>query len=74
MSEEEVAEVLSRLGSWITPDALVVVERSSRSPEPLWPDFLVKEDQRTWGETVAWFAGPPVKAEVETDLDLRSVH
>lgn len=74
VSEEDVAQVLSLLGPWITPDALVVVERSSRSPEPLWPDFLVKEDQRTWGETVAWFAGPPVKAEVETDLDLRSVH
>ncbi len=58
--EEDLAAVLALLGPWLAPDALVVVERSTRSPEPTWPDFLVLEDERKWGETRAWFAGPPV--------------
>lgn len=58
LPEEELAEALTLLGPWLAPDALVVVERSTRSPEPQWPDFLVLEDERRWGETLAWFAGP----------------
>jgi 16S rRNA (guanine966-N2)-methyltransferase len=33
-----------------------VLERSSRSPEPTWPDGLVRSDERRYGETVLWFA------------------
>lgn len=60
MTDDELAQTLALLGPWITPDALVLVERSTRSPEPIWPDFLVREDSRRWGETAVWFAGPPV--------------
>ena len=60
IAEDDMTTVLSSLGPWIGPDALVVVERSTRAPAPTWPDFLVLEDQRTWGETVAYFAGPPL--------------
>lgn len=63
--EAELSEVLGLLGPWLTRDALVVVERSSRSPEPAWPSFLILEDQRRWGETTAWFAGPPPKVAAE---------
>ncbi|WP_022868008.1 16S rRNA (guanine(966)-N(2))-methyltransferase RsmD [Schaalia vaccimaxillae] len=59
VDEDHLAQVLASLGPWLTPDALVVVERSTRSPQPRWPSFLVLEDQRKWGETAAWFAGPP---------------
>jgi 16S rRNA (guanine966-N2)-methyltransferase len=38
--------------------AVVVVERSSRSPEPTWPPGLVRTDRRAYGETVVWFASP----------------
>ena len=48
-------------------DALVVVERSTRAPAPTWPDFLVLEDRRTWGETVAYFAGPPLPKDESAD-------
>ena len=61
--EADMTAVLSLLGPWIGPDALVVVERSTRAPAPTWPPFLVLEDQRTWGETVAYFAGPPLPTE-----------
>lgn len=58
--------VLEGLAPWIGPDALVVVERSTRAPAPTWPTFLILEDARAWGETVAYFAGPPLpEAELE---------
>jgi 16S rRNA (guanine966-N2)-methyltransferase len=43
---------------WLSEDALVVVERSSRSPEPSWPDAIAPEGERRYGETRIWFAGP----------------
>ena len=63
IAEADITAVLSLLGPWIGPDALVVVERATRAPAPTWPPFLVLEDQRTWGETVAYFAGPPLPTE-----------
>jgi 16S rRNA (guanine966-N2)-methyltransferase len=42
---------------WLADDALIVVERSSRSPEPSWPDALEGEGERRYGETRIWFAG-----------------
>ena len=42
----------------LTGDAVVVVERSSRSPEPAWPEGLERFDERTYGETRLWFAEP----------------
>ena len=68
IAEEDMTTVLSSLGPWIGPDVLVVVERSTRAPAPTWPDFLVLEDQRTWGETVAYFAGPPLPKEDTGDV------
>ena len=45
---------------WLAPDALVVVERSARSPEPTWPDGLTplpgRRRQRRYGETALWYA------------------
>ena len=46
IAEDDMTTVLSSLGPWIGPDALVVVERSTRAPVPTWPGFLVLEDQR----------------------------
>lgn len=63
IAEEEMTAVLEGLAPWIGPDALVVVERSTRAPAPTWPAFLVLEDMRAWGETVAYFAGPPLPEE-----------
>jgi len=40
---------------WLVPGALVVVERSVRSPEPAWPDGLALERRRAYGETVLWY-------------------
>lgn len=58
--EDDLTEVLDLLGPWIGPDSLVVVERSTRSPEPGWPLHLHREEHRAYGETSVWFAGPPL--------------
>jgi 16S rRNA (guanine966-N2)-methyltransferase len=45
---------------WLAEDALVIVERSSRSPEPGWPAGIEplpgKRRQKKYGETTLWFA------------------
>jgi 16S rRNA (guanine966-N2)-methyltransferase len=61
IGEEVLEGVLSALvqQGWLSADALVVVERSSRSPEPRWPAALEFEGERRYGETRVWFAGVP---------------
>ncbi|MFX0537758.1 16S rRNA (guanine(966)-N(2))-methyltransferase RsmD [Ornithinimicrobium sp. Y1847] len=41
---------------WLTEEALVIVERSSRSPEPSWPVGLAHLDTRAYGETAVHVA------------------
>ncbi|TIC88118.1 16S rRNA (guanine(966)-N(2))-methyltransferase RsmD [Nocardioides sp. GY 10113] len=64
LTEERLAEDLALLAApgWLAPDALVVVERSRRSPEPTWPAGLARlggrRGERRYGETTLWFAEP----------------
>lgn len=50
--------VLERLvvGGWLAPGALVVLERSKRSPIPVWPEALIPDPEKIYGETLLWFA------------------
>ena len=64
--EGDMTTVLSALAPWVGPDSLIVVERSTRAPAPTWPPFLVLDDTRAWGETVAYFAGPPLPKDEES--------
>ncbi|NMM25511.1 MAG: 16S rRNA (guanine(966)-N(2))-methyltransferase RsmD [Phycicoccus sp.] len=64
VTEEALGDVLTLLVThgWLSPEALVVVERSARSPEPRWPPGLEGAGERRYGETKMWFAdfaGPP---------------
>lgn len=57
LSEEDLASVLGAVADgWLSEDALVVVERSSRSPEPTWPPQWEQTGRKSYGETVLWFA------------------
>ena len=58
VTEEALGEVLSLLVTygWLSDDALVVVERAARSPEPRWPSGLDGAGERRYGETKMWFA------------------
>jgi 16S rRNA (guanine966-N2)-methyltransferase len=40
---------------WLMSDATVVVERSSRSPEPGWVPGLTCDRSRRYGETTLWY-------------------
>lgn len=60
VAEEALAAVLACLveKEWLAPEAFVVVERSSRSPQPTWPDGLELSGEKRYGETAMWFAEP----------------
>lgn len=58
LGEHELGRVLGLLPPLLTPEATVVVERSSRSPEPAWPAGLTLDRQRDYGETRLWWAFP----------------
>ena len=60
LGEEELGAVLTALLPCCAEEAVVVVERSGRSPEPTWPDGLTAIDSRSYGETTVWFAEVPV--------------
>jgi 16S rRNA (guanine966-N2)-methyltransferase len=55
--ETEITALLAGLveHAWLAQDALVVIERSSRSPEPGWVPGLTGERSRRYGETTLWY-------------------
>lgn len=57
LEDEAVAADLAALVAqgWLVPGALVVVERSARSPEPSWPSGLEGDRSRKYGETMLWY-------------------
>lgn len=57
MPDTDVAEDLRALVAhgWLATDALVVVERSSRSPAPAWPSAIRALRSRRYGETTLWY-------------------
>ena len=54
VSGETVAGVLAALqqGGWLAEGALLVVERSRRTPDLVWPPVVGESWSRTYGETV----------------------
>lgn len=60
LGEEELTRALAALvrHGWLEPDALVVVERSSRSPRPTWPAGMDHLDTRSYGEAALHLAEP----------------
>jgi 16S rRNA (guanine966-N2)-methyltransferase len=56
----DASEVESVLGlllahGWVTAGSVVVVERSSRTPEPAWPQGFSRLRAKQYGETVLWY-------------------
>ncbi|MEO8221051.1 MAG: 16S rRNA (guanine(966)-N(2))-methyltransferase RsmD [Specibacter sp.] len=58
LTEDELALVLSLLTPRLSAYAVVVVERSARTPEPGWPESLERFAEKKYGETRLWFAEP----------------
>ncbi|WP_207346428.1 16S rRNA (guanine(966)-N(2))-methyltransferase RsmD [Arthrobacter sp. E3] len=58
LTEDELSAVLELLGPRLSAFAVVVVERSARTPEPAWPASLERFAEKKYGETRLWFAEP----------------
>ncbi|NKG22700.1 16S rRNA (guanine(966)-N(2))-methyltransferase RsmD [Paeniglutamicibacter terrestris] len=58
LSEEELATTLEKVSLVLDVDATVVIERSTRSPEPIWPAGMERFAEKKYGETRLWFAEP----------------
>lgn len=56
LGEVELGHNLSALAPLLSDDALVVVERGARSPEPSWGSGLTRERRKDYGETTVWYA------------------
>lgn len=56
LTEAELSADLELLKPFLAEDAVVVVERSSNSPEPAWPAGLTAVLSRKYGDTAVWFA------------------
>jgi 16S rRNA (guanine966-N2)-methyltransferase len=58
LPDADVAADLVALAPLLAADAVVLVERSSRSPRPALPPSLVLERTRTYGDTAVHVLGP----------------
>lgn len=66
VSTEALEALLLALRPALSEDALVVVERSSRSRPLAWPEGWADDGTKTYGETVLQFGGPVVDDEPAT--------
>lgn len=63
-SEAEVQAFLTSLADgWLTPDAVVVVERATRGGAFSWPTGLVALRGKTYGGTTLWYGQPAPEGE-----------
>ena len=61
MADAEISRVLSLLADegWLARDALVIVERATRSGPVLWPHGFVPDRARKYGEATFWYGLAP---------------
>lgn len=74
LGEHDLAHDLDAIARHLTDDGVLVVERSSRSPEPRWPNGIAPLRSRDYGETRVWFAGADTGDDDTGDDDASSSH
>ncbi len=69
----EVEQVLSSLVAhgWLHDGSLVVVERATRGAPLTWPEGLVADRERRYGETLLWYGRADVAASEATAREER---
>jgi 16S rRNA (guanine966-N2)-methyltransferase len=55
LGQDELAQCLAQLAARLAPDAIVVVERSSRDGAPALPTELESEKRKNYGDTTLWW-------------------
>ncbi|WP_087016029.1 16S rRNA (guanine(966)-N(2))-methyltransferase RsmD [Leucobacter sp. 7(1)] len=66
LGEAELTDNLRSLIPLLAEDAMVLVERSTRTPQPSWPAGLVLVREKRYGETVLWWAELDAPHPVDT--------
>lgn len=56
LSEDELTHAITHASALLSETGMLVVERSTRSPEPAWPIDLGNVREKRYGETRVWFA------------------
>jgi len=56
LAEPDLTHALELLVPSLAADALVIVERGSRSPEPALPDGLAADRSKRYGDTTLWWS------------------
>src|SRR6185312_1208150 len=56
LDEAQLQHALETLAPRLAPDAVVLVERGSRSPEPAWPEGVELDRRKDYGDTTLWWA------------------
>lgn len=70
IAEEEITEVLRLLVPALAPDAIVVVERAKRSPQPTLPAGLALTRDKRYGDTTLWWLTSPSTNGQASDEDV----
>jgi 16S rRNA (guanine966-N2)-methyltransferase len=67
MADAEISRVLSLLADegWLVPEALVIVERATRSGPVRWPDGFVPDRARKYGEATFWYGLAPKRPGIQ---------
>ena len=57
MSEDDLSAMLAQVAEprWTNPGAIVVVERATRGPQPVWPERLETLASKRYGEGTLWY-------------------
>jgi 16S rRNA (guanine966-N2)-methyltransferase len=58
LEEAPLLDILASLVPHLADGAVVVLERSARSPEPVWPAGLERFAEKKYGETRLWYLEP----------------
>ncbi len=74
LPESALTHDLALLAPLLADDAVVVVERSSRSAEPVWPAGISPDRRRDYGETTLWWAAADTVDDVVADQPVRPSH
>jgi 16S rRNA (guanine966-N2)-methyltransferase len=70
LADAAVTRVLALLArDWLAPDALVVVERATRSGEIDWPVGLAEGKSRKYGEATFWYGHRAAVGKISTGAD-----
>ena len=59
LASSALDHVVADLAPWLAPGAWVMIERSTRSEPPQWPENLTPLDIKKYGETALYFAEAP---------------